>query len=97
MISGVKHIYKAPFYTFLKKHYCPVCGTQLCQIEVSKIVNSKSPEAKQYDFSGGDGFMVGNIKFIWVEFYCETCDKRISIGEMQRIEKEEKKKRRQKR
>ncbi len=33
--------------------------------------------------------MVGDVEFIWKEFYCPTCKKRISIDEMRRIEKEQ--------
>ena len=79
------------FYTILKKHYCPACGTKLTRIKTSKIVNSKSPEAKNYDFTLGDSFMVGDVEFIWKEFYCPTCKKRISIDEMRQIEKEHRK------
>ena len=75
----------------LKKHYCPACRTKLTLIKTSKIVNSKSPEAKNYDFTLGDSFMVGDVEFIWKEFYCPTCKKRISIDEMRRIEKEQRK------
>ncbi|MBE6797195.1 MAG: hypothetical protein E7531_02510 [Ruminococcaceae bacterium] len=86
-MMGRKYFCNDVIYTIFKKHYCPVCETQLSRIKVSKIVNSKSPEAKNYDFSGGDGFMVGDVEFVWDEFYCETCDKTISIDEMKRIER----------
>ena len=86
-MMGRKYFCNDVIYTIFKKHYCPVCETQLSRIKVSKIVNSKSPEAKNYDFSGGDGFMVGDVEFIWDEFYCETCDKTISIDETKRIER----------
>lgn len=91
MIVGKKYSNNAIFYTVFKKHYCPVCGTKLTRIKTSKIVNSKSPEAKNYDFTLGDSFMVGDVEFIWKEFYCPTCKKRISIDEMRRIEKSKRK------
>ena len=62
---------------------------QLARVKTSIIVNSRSPEAKNYDFTLGDSFMVGDVEFIWKEFYCPTCKKRISIDEMRRIEKEQ--------
>ena len=87
MIVGEKYINNAIFYTIFKKHYCPVCGTKLTRVKTSKIVNSRSPEAKNYDFTLGDSFMVGDVEFIWKEFYCPTCKKRIPIDEMRQIEK----------
>lgn len=89
MITGKKYFNKDVFYTIFKKHYCPVCRTQLSRIRTSKIVNSRSPEAKNWDFSSGDGFMVGDVEFIWKEFYCPICKKRIPIDEIRRIEKEQ--------
>ena len=38
-----------------------------------------------------ESVMVGDVELIWTEFYCPTCEKRISIDEMRRIEKEQKK------
>ena len=87
MIVGKKHVNNAIFYTIFKNHYCPACGTKLTRVKTSKIVNSRSPEAKNYDFTLGDSFMVGDVEFIWKEFYCPTCKKRIPIDEMRQIEK----------
>ena len=85
---GKKYVNTAAFYTRFKKHYCPVCGTKLTCVKASRIVNSKSPEAKNYDFALGDAFLVGDVKFIWKEFYCPACKKRIPIEEMRQIEKQ---------
>lgn len=63
----------------------------MTRVKTSKIVNSTSPEAKNYDFTLGDSFMVGNVEFIWKEFYCPTCKKRNPIDETRRIEKEQRK------
>lgn len=87
MIMGRKYFDDDVIYTVFKKHFCPECGTRLDCVETSKIVNSKSPEAKNFDFSLGDSFMVGDVEFIWKEFYCPICKKRISVSEMKRIEK----------
>ena len=55
MRKAIKYIYDAnPFYVHWKKHFCPKCGKKLELRYVSKIVNSNSPEAKDYDFSVGD-------------------------------------------
>ena len=90
-MPGKKYFNNDVIYTIFKKHYCPKCKTKLTRIKTSKIVNSKSPEAKNFDFSLGDGFMVGDVEFIWKEFYCPICGKRITIDEMKRIEKQQKK------
>lgn len=89
MIVGKKYVNYDIFYTVFKRHNCPVCGTKLTRVKTSRIVNSMSPEAKNYDFSLGDSFMVGDVEFIWKEFYCPICEKRIPIDEMRRIEKEQ--------
>jgi hypothetical protein len=61
----------------------------------SKVVNSKSPEAKDFDFSDacGDVNMVGNIKFTWTVFECPVCKRRFSVKEMKQIENDENNKR----
>ena len=86
----IQRIFKSPFYVNWKKHYCPECHERLKKIKVSKIVNSRSPEAKDFDFSTFDSYMIGNVKFIWTEFQCPACGKQISIDEMKKIEKEQK-------
>ena len=88
-MKSKKFIGDSWFYTNLKKHCCPTCNEKLEVIKVSKVVNSKSQEAKNYDFSLGDSFMVGDVEFIWNEFYCPVCDKRVSIDEMKQIEKKQ--------
>ncbi len=89
-MRGRKYFNDDIFYTIFKKHYCPTCGTRMTRIRTSKIVNSRSPEAKNYDFSLGDSFMIGDVEFIWKEFYCPICKRRISIEEMRQIEKKQK-------
>lgn len=87
-IHGVKREWSSPIFC-MKKHDCPVCGRLLEKVKVSKVVNSRSEEAKDFDFSqaGGDGYMVGNVKFIWTEFHCARCDKNYKIQELKRLEK----------
>ena len=43
-----------------------------------------------YDFSSGDTYMIGNIKFIWTEFLCAACGKTYSLQEINEIEKKAK-------
>jgi len=84
--TGVSRVFYGPFYVNCIKHYCPNCNELLHKITVSKIVNSRSPEAK--DFSFGDTYLVGNVKFIWTEFKCPICGFQTSIRELKRFEKE---------
>ena len=88
-VHHVKRSWSRPFFVNFKKHFCPVCGEELKKTKVSKIVNSQSEEAKDYDFSspGGDGFMLGNVKFIWTEFFCTKCSKHYSISDIYQAEK----------
>ena len=64
-IHGVKREWSHPIFC-MKKHYCPHCNEMLEKTKTETIVNSKSEKAKNYDFSqpGGDGYMMGNIKFV---------------------------------
>lgn len=88
MRKAIKYIYGAnPFYVHWKKHLCPKCGKKLKLRYVSKIVNSKSPEAKDYDFSVADTFFVGDVEFRIRCFYCSDCDFDISFKEMRNYEK----------
>jgi len=85
MLHGYKRI-KNDIWYFRKDHYCPDCGTKLQKVAVSKVVNSSSPEAKDFDFSNVDTYMVGNVKFTWDEFECPSCQKHLTVSEMKKIE-----------
>lgn len=89
-IHGVKREWSRPFWVRFKKHHCPACNALLTTIKVSKVVNSKSEEAKNFDFSSGDTYMVGNIKFIWTEFRCNVCNNSYSLQEIRENEKKTK-------
>lgn len=92
MKKAIKYISDAnPFYVHLKKHVCPKCGGKVELRYVSKIVNSKSPEAKDYDFSVGDTFFVGDVEFRIRCFYCPKCMLDISFQEMKKFEKSKQK------
>lgn len=84
----VQRLFKNPFYVNCKKHYCNDCGKLMEKIKVSKIVNSNSAEANDYNFHFVDSYMIGDVKFIWTEFQCPKCKKQITIDEMKRIEKD---------
>ena len=86
MPHGYKREYNDVFY-FRKDHFCPDCKTRLEKVTVSKVVNSRSPEAKDFDFSmPGGNFAVGDIQFTWDEFECPNCKKHLTVNEMKKIE-----------
>ncbi|MBQ8419667.1 MAG: hypothetical protein IJY37_04870 [Clostridia bacterium] len=83
-IDGIKREWSNPVFVYVKKHFCPKCGKKLSVVKCEKIVDSASKEAKNYDFSCGNGFFVGNIKFIQTEFRCRKCKKNYSIEEVKK-------------
>jgi uncharacterized protein YbaR (Trm112 family) len=86
--KAIKYIFNAsPIYVYLKKHFCPVCKTKLQIKYTSEIVNSNSSKAKEYDFSVGDTFMVGDVEFRTKCFYCSECNRFISFQDMKKFEK----------
>lgn len=87
-IHGIKREWTHPIFC-MKKHNCPHCRELLEKVKTETVVNSRSEEAKNYDFSqpGGDGFMIGNIKFVRTAFRCSKCDKIYSITELMEMEK----------
>lgn len=90
-IGQVKYSWDAnPFYVFCKEHNCPKCGTKLKTSYYSVIVNSDSPEAKNYDFSSDDGELTGDVEFRTMCFKCPKCEIKISFDEMKRLEKQQK-------
>ena len=89
MKKAIKYIYDAnPFYVHFKKHVCHECSGKVELRYVNKTVNSKSPEAKDFDFSVGDTFFVGDVEFRIRCFYCPNCLLDISFKEMKKYEKE---------
>ena len=86
-IHGVKREWSHPFFC-MKKHFCPHCREPLEKTKTETVVNSRSEGAKNYDFSqcGGDGFMVGNIKFVRTAFRCNSCNRTYTIDEIRNHE-----------
>ncbi|MDR2941070.1 MAG: hypothetical protein LBV17_00565, partial [Treponema sp.] len=50
-------------------------------------INSKSPEAKYYDFSAGEAFLRRDVLFVYFVFYCGYCNKKYKIKEIRNYEK----------
>ena len=92
-LDGVQGLqYERSISARIEKHYCPYCHG-LLQVKAKKqVVNSEAEEAKDFNFSGYEGSMIGNVKFTWDIFYCEHCDKEIPISDIYQYERELKKK-----
>ena len=75
-----------PFY-LLRKHYCPLCSELLTRKRNEVIVNSKSKEAENYDFTGFKMLLMGNVMFITFYYECEKCSKEYSIDELMEEER----------
>lgn len=86
-IHGIQRIRSIPFWVRFRKHFCPNCQNLLKTTRISRIVNSNSEEAKDYDFSSGETYMTGNIKFIWTAFLCSACGKTYSLEDIRNNEK----------
>lgn len=78
-IKGYSFQCEHVFYVYFKNHYCPICKNKLLRKKVSEIINSESPEAKNYDFEVADVTVKGNMKFTHIKFYCSQCDKYYSV------------------
>ena len=79
-IKGWSFKCENPFFVYFKKHYCPQCNSKLLRQKVSRIINSDSEEAKNYDFSVGDTFYVGDVEFRTRFFHCLQCNKDSETG-----------------
>ena len=89
-IHGWIKNYPCSWFYLRKKHSCPACGEILERKQREKIVNSFSKEAKNYDFSVGGIYPVGNIKFITFYFGCPNCEAKYEILELKQIQKKKK-------
>ena len=69
----------------LKKHYCADCNTKLKRKRHETVVNSNSPEARDYDFSIGDMFILGDMTFIRYTLECPNCKREYQLDEIRRL------------
>ena len=93
-MKNKKWLLHSPYYVHRKKHNCISCNEKVNVKRVKKVINSRSPEAKDFNFSfsGSDGgFMFGDVEFSYEVFYCPNCNNTISIKEMKKYEREQKK------
>lgn len=85
MPNGTIRINKDLRY-FRKDHFCPNCRKQLNKVSVSKVVNSHSPEAKDYPFHMCRTNIVGDVLFTWEEFECPSCNTHFTVDEIKASE-----------
>lgn len=62
-MKNIKYTVTHPIFVFMKKHFCPHCKAALTVETAHHLVNSRSEEAKDYDFSTEDGRMIGTVDF----------------------------------
>ena len=89
MVNAHKWVNEGGLFFMNKDHLCPECGELLEVATLEKVVNSNSPEAKDYDFSmtGTRGSFVGDVCFHIRCFYCEHCRKTFRVKEIASLEK----------
>ncbi len=86
MGRGIKYFNNDIKYISLTKHKCPHCANILKTVKVSKVVNSNSTEAKDFDFDFSDIMIEGDVKFIWKEFECPECRAHFTVDQLKKIE-----------
>ena len=84
-MNGKKFICNDVIGTFFKKHKCVDCKVKLKRKKVSKIINTKSKEAKNYSFHINRNTMTGDVEFSWYEFECPVCKKSFTVEELEEM------------
>ena len=82
--SGIRYwdgtVREYSFSARIGKHYCPYCNNLLQAKTKKRKIYYDSEEAKYYPTLGG--LLRGYTEVKWDVFYCEKCDKDISIGDV---------------
>lgn len=86
-MKNIKYTVTHPIFVFMKKHFCPHCKAALTVETAHHLVNSRSEEAKNYDFSTEDGRMIGTVDFRNQYFACPNCHAEFSVEELWKMEK----------
>ena len=86
-VNGTIHHYECGWIFHVIPHKCPSCGSGLKKYEEQFIVNSKSEEAKKYNFWCGDLLITGDVLVIEYSFYCPRCKITFSPKTIKDIEK----------
>ena len=83
----VQYVIKRPFFTFFKTHHCPKCGEKMNRRKVSKILEERSLEYKQFGKENNVWQESRRAMYIWYIFECPICGCQRSIQEMYEHEK----------
>ena len=86
-MSGKMFICDDVVGTFFKKHKCVDCKVKLERKIVSKIINTKSEEAKNYSFHIVRNTIAGDVEVSWYEFECPVCKKSFTLEKLEEINK----------
>ena len=84
-MNGKKFICNDVIGTFFKKHKCVDCKVKLKRKKVSKIINTKSKEAKNYSFHINRNTITGDVEISWYEFGCPVCKKSFTVEELEEM------------
>ena len=76
--------------SILRKNCCPKCGTEFSSTTVSKTVNQKAPNTKNFKFTLSDTFIVCNEVSIRREYQCSVCKRKYIINEIKETKKSQK-------
>ena len=88
MVHGRITRYNCSWFYLRRKHVCPNCKKYLERKKRECIVNSESKEAEKYDFSCGDLYLHGNIRFVTFYFECPNCKKLYEIDVLKKLERQ---------
>ncbi len=101
MIHGKKISFNSADAAYLrKKHYCPNCNAKMKRTKFTRVVNSNSPEASQYNFKiiknrvltlgrrPDPLTLYGNVEFIIKGLECPNCGLQLTSQEMRQYEGE---------
>ena len=89
-VWNTKRIWERPFFVYCRSHVCPQCAGKLERVKASRVVDPKSEEAKDFDFTSGDDHLIGKVRFVWTAFHCEACQRDYRVNELYQIEKQKK-------
>lgn len=80
-MTNAKHYYQFgnPLKIKFRNHNCFLCNHPLTIIKHKKVVDSKSEEARYYDFTIGELSFTGKCEFIHKIFYCSKCKKELEF------------------
>jgi len=68
-----------PIFVFKKIHKCPNCSNKIIPKIIIKNINTNSEEAKNYDFSAGDSFLIGDVEYKYYVFIVNIVKKNTKL------------------